>query len=44
VRAHYAAKLGGMPELEILEASLRDAVHKLELDYLPESWVDLQRG
>jgi DNA-binding MarR family transcriptional regulator len=44
VRAHYAAKLGGMPELEILEASLRDAVHKLELDYLPESWVDPQRG
>jgi DNA-binding MarR family transcriptional regulator len=44
VRGHYATKLGGMQELEKLEASLRDAVRKLELDYLPESWVDPQRG
>jgi hypothetical protein len=31
-------------DLDTLEASLRDAVRKLELDYLPESWVDPQRG
>jgi len=44
VRQYYASKLGGMPELEELESSLRDAVRKLELDYLPETWVDSQRG
>ena len=44
MRLYYAAKLGGMQELENLEASLRDAVRKLELDYLPESWADAQRA
>jgi DNA-binding MarR family transcriptional regulator len=43
VRHYYATKLGGMQELEDLEASMRDTVRKLELDYLPESWVDPQR-
>jgi DNA-binding MarR family transcriptional regulator len=43
VRRYYATKLGGIQELEKLEVSLRDAVRKLELDYLPESWVDSQR-
>ena len=39
VRAYYALKIGVEP-LAVLEASLRDAVKKLQLDYLPESWVD----
>tara|TARA_R110002072_G_scaffold2011_13_gene17043 strand:- start:7669 stop:8088 length:420 start_codon:yes stop_codon:yes gene_type:complete len=39
VRAYYALKIGAEP-LDLLEASLRDAVKKLQLDYLPESWVD----
>jgi hypothetical protein len=41
VRLHYADKIGSL-ELEKLETSLREAVRKLELDYLPESWVDPQ--
>tara|TARA_R110002073_G_scaffold389_6_gene3476 strand:+ start:1122 stop:1541 length:420 start_codon:yes stop_codon:yes gene_type:complete len=39
VRAYYALKIGAEP-LDLLEANLRDAVKKLQLDYLPESWVD----
>ena len=38
VRAYYELKIGAQP-LEALEASLRDAVQKLALDYLPESWA-----
>lgn len=38
VRQHYA-KLVGPEELDLLEASLRDAMHKIDLEYLPESWV-----
>tara|TARA_R110002110_G_C13469795_1_gene720104 strand:- start:10088 stop:10594 length:507 start_codon:yes stop_codon:yes gene_type:complete len=41
VRAHYAQKIGDA-ELSALEKSLRDSVNKLELDYLPESWVEQQ--
>ena len=37
VRASYAEKIG-QGELEELESRLRDAVGKLDLDYLPESW------
>lgn len=40
VRSYYANKIGTQ-QLEELEQSLRGALHKLQLDYLPESWVDL---
>jgi DNA-binding MarR family transcriptional regulator len=39
VRAYYGEKIGAA-QLDNLEASLRDAVCKLQLQYLPESWVD----
>ena len=39
VRGYYAGKIGEQ-ELADLETSLRDAVRKLSLDYLPESWAD----
>jgi DNA-binding MarR family transcriptional regulator len=39
VRADYAEKIG-LQELEDLESRLRDAVGKLDLEYLPESWLD----
>jgi DNA-binding MarR family transcriptional regulator len=39
VRAYYGHKIG-TASLDELEASLREAVRKLQLDYLPESWVD----
>lgn len=39
VRAHYAVKVGTQA-LDHLESSLRGAVQKIELDYLPESWAD----
>ena len=39
VRGYYAEKIGER-ELDELESMLRDAVRKLSLEYLPESWVD----
>jgi DNA-binding MarR family transcriptional regulator len=39
VRSHYANKIGPL-QLDNLEQSLRDAVRKLQLEYLPESWVE----
>jgi DNA-binding MarR family transcriptional regulator len=39
VQAEYAEKIG-VEQLDGLEASLRDAVHKLQLEYLPDSWAD----
>lgn len=39
VRAFYAEKVG-TEELQELENRLRTAVKKIELNYLPESWVD----
>jgi DNA-binding MarR family transcriptional regulator len=39
VRQHYANKIGPA-QLDALEAQLRDAVRKLELEYLPESWAE----
>jgi DNA-binding MarR family transcriptional regulator len=41
VRSYYANKIGTQ-QLDELEQSLRDAVRKLQLEYLPESWVDPQ--
>jgi len=38
VREYYAEKVGA-EQLDQLEARLREAVHKIDLDYLPESWV-----
>lgn len=38
-RAYYELKIG-VQALEDLEISLRDAVRKLHLDYLPESWAE----
>lgn len=43
VRAFYASKIG-VAELDSLETQLRTAVHSLELEYLPESWVDPMRA
>lgn len=42
VREFYANKIG-VQQLDELEESLRSAVRKLQLEYLPESWVDPQR-
>lgn len=39
VRRQYAEKIGD-EDLAQLEQSLRDAVGKLELDYLPNSWLE----
>jgi DNA-binding MarR family transcriptional regulator len=39
VRAYYAEKIGAA-QLDNLETSLREAVCNLQLQYLPESWVD----
>ena len=39
VRRRYAEKIGEA-ELAQLEANLRDAVRKLDLDYLPEAWQE----
>ncbi len=39
VRAYYASKIGEQ-QLDELEEKLREAVSKLELEYLPESWAD----
>ncbi len=39
IRADYARKIGA-ERLEQLETDLREAVRRLELDYLPESWAD----
>lgn len=39
VRAYYERKIGSA-RLDELEANLRDAVRKLQLEYLPESWVE----
>jgi DNA-binding MarR family transcriptional regulator len=39
VRSYYANKIGTRP-LDELEQSLREAVRKLQLEYLPETWVD----
>ncbi len=41
VRDYYAGKIGS-GDLEELEGRLRDAVRRLELEYLPESWVEPQ--
>jgi DNA-binding MarR family transcriptional regulator len=41
VREFYANKIG-VQQLDELEESLRSAVRKLQLEYLPESWVDPQ--
>jgi DNA-binding MarR family transcriptional regulator len=41
VREHYALKIGPQA-LDDLESRLRDAVRKLELEYLPESWAEPQ--
>jgi len=39
VRRYYAVRVGEQ-ELDELEDRLREAVRKIDLDYLPESWVD----
>ncbi len=38
VRQYYSEQIGPK-ELDELEAKLRDAIHKIDLKYLPESWV-----
>ena len=43
VRAAYAAKVGD-EALSELENRLRDVMHRLELDYLPQSWVGQSPG
>jgi DNA-binding MarR family transcriptional regulator len=39
VRRYYAQRIGDA-ELDQLENQLREAVRKIDLEYLPESWVD----
>ena len=39
VRQYYADQIGAR-QLDQLEVNLRDAIHKIGLEYLPESWVD----
>jgi DNA-binding MarR family transcriptional regulator len=39
IRSYYEHKIGSQ-SLDELEANLRHAVRKLQLDYLPEYWVD----
>jgi DNA-binding MarR family transcriptional regulator len=39
VRAAYADKVG-VTELDLLESQLRNVVRKLDLDYLPASWLE----
>lgn len=39
VRNYYEQKIGSQ-ELAQLETQLREGVGKLQLDYMPESWVD----
>jgi len=39
IRQQYAEKIG-VEELDELETRLRHAVNKLNLEYLPESWVN----
>jgi DNA-binding MarR family transcriptional regulator len=39
VRSYYELKIGSQ-SLDELEANLRHAVRKLQLEYLPESWAD----
>jgi DNA-binding MarR family transcriptional regulator len=39
VRSYYESKIGAHA-LDELEANLRHAVRNLQLEYLPESWVD----
>ncbi len=41
IRAYYAHKIGAQA-LDDLEAHLRSAVGRLQLAYLPASWVDAQ--
>ena len=40
VRSYYANRIGAR-QLDALEDGLRNAVRKLQLEYLPESWIDL---
>lgn len=42
VRQYYADRVGEQ-ELNQLEGQLRDAVRKIDLHYLPESWVDTDK-
>ena len=39
VRSYYAEKIGPV-QLDALELTLREAMCKLRLEYLPESWAD----
>ena len=39
IRAYYTEKIGA-EQLAELEGQLRAAINKLDLDYLPESWVN----
>jgi DNA-binding MarR family transcriptional regulator len=41
VRAIYADKVGAS-ELDTLESQLRTVVRKLDLDYLPDSWLETE--
>ena len=42
VRRYYADRVGEQ-ELDQLEGQLREAVRKIDLHYLPESWVDTDK-
>jgi DNA-binding MarR family transcriptional regulator len=42
-RTHYAAKVGEQ-ELDELELRLTEAIRRIDLDYLPESWLGPSRA
>jgi DNA-binding MarR family transcriptional regulator len=41
VRKRYASKIGEL-DMQALETSMRSALRKLDLEYMPESWADAQ--
>ena len=43
IRAQYASKIG-TDDLDELERRLANCMRKIELDYLPESWLDPSRA
>jgi DNA-binding MarR family transcriptional regulator len=43
VRQHYASQVGEA-ELDSLELQLARCISKIDLDYLPESWIDPEKA
>jgi DNA-binding MarR family transcriptional regulator len=43
VRQHYSAQVG-QAELDSLESQLARCISKIDLDYLPEAWIDPEKA